>query len=115
MQLDIPERGFSFRKNALLDMRFDQDNPVRAIDLVNNLPEDETWIKVSKIGPETMDGKLTMDFIVSITQECTLCKKRLEKGLEPFCVSNCPTKALVYCGTYELLSNIKKSRIQMLK
>jgi len=82
----------------------------------NNLPEDEAWIKVSIIGPEKVDGKLTMDFIVSVTQDCTLCKKRLEKGLKPFCVSVCPTQALIYCSTTpELLSILKKSRIQVLK
>lgn len=81
----------------------------------NNLQEDEAWVKVSKIGPETIDGKLMMDFIVSITQDCTLCKDRLEKGLKPFCVSNCPTEALIYCDGCELLSNIKKNRIQVLK
>jgi len=81
----------------------------------NNLQEDEAWVKVSKIGPETIDGKLMMDFIVSITQDCTLCKDRLEKGLKPFCVSDCPTKALIYCDGCELLSNIKKNRIQVLK
>lgn len=82
----------------------------------NDLPEDETWIKVNGIGPEIVGGKLMTDFVVSITQDCTLCKKRLETGLEPFCVSSCPTKALIYCGdASELLSNIEKSRIQILR
>lgn len=41
MQLDTPQRGFSFQVDAPLDMRFDPDNPISAKELVNNLPEAE--------------------------------------------------------------------------
>lgn len=41
MQLDTPERGFSFQSDSMLDMRFDPNNPVSARDLVNTLSEDE--------------------------------------------------------------------------
>ncbi len=41
LQLDTPERGFSFRSEAPLDMRFSRHNPLTAAHLVNNLsPED---------------------------------------------------------------------------
>ena len=39
MQLDQPARGFSFRADGPLDMRFDTDQPVDAAELVNTLPE----------------------------------------------------------------------------
>lgn len=41
MQLDTPERGFSFTQDGPLDMRFDRRNPVTASTLVNSLEEAE--------------------------------------------------------------------------
>jgi len=41
MQFDQPERGFSFRASAPLDMRMDKSQPLTAADLVNSLSEDE--------------------------------------------------------------------------
>lgn len=52
MQLDTPERGFSFQVDAPLDMRFDPTNPVRAADLVNKLPETELSELLFRYGEE---------------------------------------------------------------
>lgn len=41
MQIDTPERGFSFQHDGPLDMRFDPSQPVSAEDLVNNSSEAE--------------------------------------------------------------------------
>jgi 16S rRNA (cytosine1402-N4)-methyltransferase len=52
MQLDVPERGFSFRREASLDMRFNQQDPMSAMDLVNNLSEGELADLIYKFGEE---------------------------------------------------------------
>ena len=52
MQIDTPERGFSFQVDAPLDMRFDPQNPVRAEDLVNGLPEKELADLIFRYGEE---------------------------------------------------------------
>ena len=41
MQLDLPDRGFSFRAPGPLDMRMNTDSGETAADLVNSLPEVE--------------------------------------------------------------------------
>ena len=52
MQLDTPERGFSFQVEAPLDMRFDPANPVSAADLVNKLSEAELADILYRYGEE---------------------------------------------------------------
>jgi 16S rRNA (cytosine1402-N4)-methyltransferase len=41
MQLDQPERGFSFMREGPLDMRMDPNNPINAADIVNTWSEQE--------------------------------------------------------------------------
>lgn len=71
MQLDIPERGFSFRNDALLDMRFDQENPVRAIDLVNNLPEAELADLLYTYGEERKSRRIARAIVQARPIETT--------------------------------------------
>jgi 16S rRNA (cytosine1402-N4)-methyltransferase len=52
MQVDTPERGFSFQVDAPLDMRFSPENPIQAVDLVNDLPEREFADLLFKYGEE---------------------------------------------------------------
>jgi 16S rRNA (cytosine1402-N4)-methyltransferase len=52
MQLDRAERGFSFNRDAPLDMRFDPHQPATAADLVNELPERELADLICRYGEE---------------------------------------------------------------
>jgi 16S rRNA (cytosine1402-N4)-methyltransferase len=52
MQVDDPQRGFSFLKDGPLDMRFDPGQTPSAADLVNNLEADELVEVLSRYGEE---------------------------------------------------------------
>ncbi len=52
MQVDDPRRGFSFREEGPLDMRFDPEGLVTAADLVNGLAEDELADLIAEMGEE---------------------------------------------------------------
>ncbi len=52
LQLDSPERGFSFQKNGPLDMRMDPTLGVTAADLVNTLTKEDLYELFQKLGEE---------------------------------------------------------------
>ena len=57
MQLDQPERGFSFREAGPLDMRMGDDGPTAA-DLVNELPEAELADLIFEYGQESKSRRI---------------------------------------------------------
>ncbi len=63
MQLDTPERGFSFQHDAPLDMRFDPASPTTAADLVNTLPGDELADLIYRYGEERASRKIAQAIV----------------------------------------------------
>jgi 16S rRNA (cytosine1402-N4)-methyltransferase len=57
-QLDDPERGFSFRFDGPIDMRFDPTRGTSAGDLVNNLPADELANLIWRYGEEPRSRRI---------------------------------------------------------
>ncbi|MCA9401004.1 MAG: 16S rRNA (cytosine(1402)-N(4))-methyltransferase RsmH, partial [Candidatus Omnitrophica bacterium] len=52
LQLDTPQRGFSFRNEGPLDMRMDQFSHISAYDLINSLSEKEIASIIKNFGEE---------------------------------------------------------------
>jgi len=62
-QLDEEERGFSYMKDAILDMRMDKDNPLTAERIVNEWSENEIHYIIKEYGEERWAKRIT-EFIV---------------------------------------------------
>jgi 16S rRNA (cytosine1402-N4)-methyltransferase len=58
MQLDTPERGFSFQTDGPLDMRFNPNAPTSAADLINHLPEDELADIIWRYGEDRFSRRI---------------------------------------------------------
>ena len=63
VQLDDPERGFSFRQDGPLDMRMDPGHPVTAEEIVNRTPERELALLIRRYGEERWAARIAQ-FIV---------------------------------------------------
>ena len=58
MQIDSPERGFSFLKEGPLDMRFDPSQPTSAADLVNTLSEQDLADIIWRYGEDKFSRRI---------------------------------------------------------
>jgi 16S rRNA (cytosine1402-N4)-methyltransferase len=63
MQLEAPERGFSFQQDAPLDMRFDPGSPTKAADLINTLPGDELADLIYRYGEERASRRIAQAIV----------------------------------------------------
>ena len=76
----------------------------------NGLMQGEQWITLVTIGPETVGGKLCADYYPVINGGCHLCTHRISQGLGPFCVTACPTKALLFCDIPGILAALRSEK-----
>lgn len=71
MQIDTPERGFSFQKDGPLDMRMGAGGP-SAADLVNTLPEDALADLLYQYGEERASRRIARAIVAARPLETTL-------------------------------------------
>lgn len=63
MQLDTAERGFSFQREAPLDMRFDPSRELTASDIVNTFPERELARILKEYGEERHSRRIARHIV----------------------------------------------------
>jgi 16S rRNA (cytosine1402-N4)-methyltransferase len=63
LQLDSADRGFSFRSEAELDMRFSPDQSITAMELVNTLPEKELSRIIWEFGEESKSRQIAHQIV----------------------------------------------------
>lgn len=79
MQLDIPERGFSFRAEAPLDMRMDQSAALTAYDIVNTYEERRLADVIYQFGGERKSFQIARAIVQAREIEPIRSTKELSK------------------------------------
>ena len=63
LQLDSKDRGFSFMRDASLDMRFDLDSKIKANDIINRFSEIKLADIMYQFGQERMSRRISRNII----------------------------------------------------
>ncbi|MBQ4064776.1 MAG: 16S rRNA (cytosine(1402)-N(4))-methyltransferase RsmH [Clostridia bacterium] len=62
-QIDTAERGFSYNKDALLDMRMNPDDPLSAADVVNTYSEEALANVIFQYGEEKFSRRIASEIV----------------------------------------------------
>jgi 16S rRNA (cytosine1402-N4)-methyltransferase len=68
-QLDNPESGFTYRSNALLDLRMDKTKKITAADIVNTFKEEDLANVFYKYGEEKNSRKISKSIVEKRTSQ----------------------------------------------
>ena len=71
LQLESPDRGFSFRREERLDMRFDRRQARTALDLVNMAPAPELAELIGSLGEESRSRRIASAIVAGRPIETT--------------------------------------------
>lgn len=83
IQVDSPDRGFSFQKEAPLDMRFDPQQLTSAADLVNGLPQDELADIIYRFGEERASRRIARAILKARPLQTTLQLAAVIQSVSP--------------------------------
>lgn len=68
-QLDNEERGFSYMKNSMLDMRMDKTQSLTAKEIINTYKEEELVDIIDKYGEERFAKKIAKNICIERKQK----------------------------------------------
>ena len=83
-QFDVPERGFSTRFEALLDMRMNQENDISAYEVVNHYAEEDLKYVLYTYGELRTAGGMARVIVEARNQRPIKSSEQLKKALGRF-------------------------------
>jgi 16S rRNA (cytosine1402-N4)-methyltransferase len=83
MQMDTPDRGFSFQYEAPLDMRFNPDSGVSAAEMINSLSESDITDLLFKYGEEPRAKRIAKMIVQARPIETTTQLAQIAKQVYP--------------------------------
>ncbi len=87
-QFDTPERGFSLRFDAPLDMRMNSEASRTAAEILNNWPEDELSRLFMKYGELPHCRRIARAIVKARSAQAILTTGQLNEICKPFCKKN---------------------------